>query len=134
MPPADAPSPLTGVPVLIVDDDPPSAKLLGVVLDAEGCETRIARSAEEALDIMRTFVPRVLVLDLVLPRMSGLLLAQQLKSTPATRDLVIVAVSAFNGPETQRVVAGAGCQAYVRKPIDPIAFPQLLLKHLSAVP
>jgi CheY-like chemotaxis protein len=125
---------LAGVRILIVDDDPASAKLVSVLLNAEGCDTRIVRSAEEALKVLETFKPRAIVLDLVLPRMSGVLLAQQLKAEPTKRDIVIIAVSAFNGAETVRVAMEAGCAAYVRKPIDPIALPELMLNHLGGTP
>lgn len=125
-------SPLATVPVLVVDDDPASAKLLSVLLQGEGCEVRVAGSSEEALVVLGSFHPRIIALDLVLPLMSGLLLAQQLKADPATRDIVIVAVSAFNGPEAESIAVRAGCAAYIRKPIDPMRFTQLLASHLGA--
>lgn len=117
---------LRDVPVLVVEDDPASAKLLSFILEREGCHVRVATSAEEALTTMTTFRPRAIVLDLVLPRMSGILLAEQLSARPEGHDLVIVAVSAFNGPEAVRVAEKAGCAAYVRKPIDVDTFPGLL--------
>lgn len=119
---------------MIVEDDPPSSRLLSVVLNTEGCDTRSASTAEGALAVLQEFTPRAIVLDLVLPQMSGLLLAQRLKAEAATRDIVIIAVSAFNGPEAVRVALAVGCAAYVRKPIDAIAFPQLLLSHLGDTP
>jgi len=125
---------LAGVPILIVDDDAASAKLVAVTLSAEGCRTLVAGSADEALAVLPDFAPRAIVLDLILPRMSGLLLAQQLKANPATRDIVLIAMSAFNGAETELIARAAGCVAYLRKPIDAIALPQLLLNHLGGTP
>src|SRR5688572_23612341 len=93
---------LEGLPVLIVENDPASAKLAAVAVGGDGCETRVAYSAEEALDVLRDFRPRVLIVDIVLPLMSGLLLAQQVKSDPRTRDIVCIAVSAFTGPAAER--------------------------------
>jgi CheY-like chemotaxis protein len=113
---------LRGLPVMIVEDDVLSAKLLAIVLRSEGCEVRIAGSAEAALEVMPSFRPRVIVLDLVLPAMSGLLFAELLRADPATRDVIIVAVTAFNGSEVERAVLEAGCVDYVRKPIDPLTF------------
>ena len=121
---------LSGVKALIVDDDRASAKLLRVVLESEGCVTRVASSAEEALAILKSFTPRVIIVDVILPLMSGLLLAQQVKDNAALRDVVIVAVSAFNGPSAARAARRAGCAEYVRKPIDPLTFGKLLLVHL----
>jgi CheY-like chemotaxis protein len=122
---------LEAVKILVVDDDPASAKLLSVVLRAEGCETRVAGSAEEALEILPSFRPRVMILDVILPLMSGLLLAQRLKADPETRDIVLIAVSAFNGCEAVRAAHAAGCAAYMPKPIDPLTFATLVATHLG---
>lgn len=132
VPSDDTKSSLNGLRVLIVDDDPASAKLEKVVLEGEGCDVHVAGSAEAALDVVETFNPRVIVLDLVLPRMSGLLLAEHLKAQATTKDIVLVAVSAFNGRETQLSAEAAGCRAYLRKPIDPATFPGWVLANVAA--
>jgi two-component system, cell cycle response regulator DivK len=119
--------PLEGLRVLLVEDDPLSLKLLEVLLASEGCKVRSSRSAEEALDALPSFRPSVAVIDLILPLASGLLLAERLKADPATSDIVLVAVSAFNGPAADRSARAAGFSVYVRKPIDPDSFPDLLL-------
>jgi two-component system, cell cycle response regulator DivK len=119
-------SSLAGVPVLIVEDDAASAKLMSIVLSAEGCEVRVMTSAEEALQALKTFAARVLVLDLILPRMSGLLLAQRLKADPATRDLIIIAVSVLGSTSAEELAREAGCAAYVNKPFDTLSFPSLV--------
>ena len=109
--------------VLIVEDDPANAKLAAVLLSQEGWKVRIAASAEDALDVLHDFHPDLILLDLILPRMSGLLLATELKADPATSDIVMVALSAANGPVTEKLALAAGCAAYVHKPIDALAFP-----------
>lgn len=113
-----------------MDDDAASGKLVGVALGLEGCDVRIAASAEEALAMLRTFRPRVMVIDLILPLMSGLLLAQRLKADDATSDIVLIAVTAFNGAEAERVAREVGIAAYVRKPIDPLTFTQVVADAL----
>jgi two-component system, OmpR family, response regulator len=67
------------------------------------------------------------VIDLILPLASGLVLAERLKADPATSDVVLIAVSAFNGPEATRSAKAAGFALYIRKPIDPTSFSGLLL-------
>jgi CheY-like chemotaxis protein len=124
---------LEDLPVLVVDDDPASAKLLYVVLSGAGCDVKVAHTAEDALMVLQEFRPRVIVVDLVLPLMSGILFAQQLKADPETRDIVLIAVTAMNGPESRRVAHQAGCIAYLRKPIDPLSFPNLLVEQLGGV-
>ena len=119
--------------VLVVDDDPASAKLMSIILRAEGCEICCAGSAEEAQPLVGSFRPRLIMLDLVLPFMSGLSFAQQLKADPATRDIVIVAVSAYNGYGAERAATEVGCALFLRKPIDPVRFPQLLATYLGGI-
>jgi two-component system, cell cycle response regulator DivK len=122
---------LAGLRILVVEDDPTSAKLLSVALAVDGALVCVATTAEDALLQVTCFVPQVIVLELVLPFMSGLLLAQRLKANAATRGIVIIAVTAFNGPQTERVSRAAGCSAYVRKPIDVLSFAQLVSAHLG---
>jgi CheY-like chemotaxis protein len=125
-PRSDDLSVLAGAPVLIVEDDASNAKLLSVVMRRCGCEVRAAETAEGALGVLQDFHPRVIILDLILPRMSGLVFAQMVKTGASTSDIVIVAVTSFNGPDAERLALDAGCALYVRKPIDPIAFPGLV--------
>jgi putative two-component system response regulator len=121
---------LTGLPVLVIDDDPSSAKLIAVVLRGEGCDVRVAYSAEDALAMLDEFLPKVVVLDLILPMMSGVLLADRLRQNLITRDLAIIAVSVFDGPEAERIARLAGCDTFVQKPIDPMSFADVVLTHL----
>jgi DNA-binding response OmpR family regulator len=124
---------LEGLAILVVEDDLPSTKLLRVVLEAEGCRVQVSSSAEEALDALRTFQPRVIVVDLVLPLMSGLVLAQRLKANAATKDIVLLAVTSFNGPEAELMVLEAGFARYIRKPIDPARFVAALVSTLRGL-
>jgi CheY-like chemotaxis protein len=114
-----------------VDDDPPSLKLLTVVLANEGCDVRATPTAEDALVSLRTFQPRVIVVDLVLPLMGGLLFAEHVKADPATADIPLIAVTAFKGWEAEQVAKASGFALYVQKPIDPDTFPELLLTLLG---
>jgi CheY-like chemotaxis protein len=131
-PPRHAGSDLTGVPILIVEDDPAGARLLAVLLGRAGGEVRVAHSAEEALAILRVFQPRVVVVDLILPGMSGLQFVQRLKLDPSTRDIVVIAVSVVNGRETQQLALESGCAEYISKPIDVDSFVQTVHKHVKA--
>jgi two-component system cell cycle response regulator DivK len=122
---------LHGRSALIVEDDPLSAKLAAVLLLDAGCKVVIAPNATDALGVLAVFQPSVIVLDLILPRMSGLLLAERIKATPKTRDAIIVAVSSMGGVETEQVVSKTGCAAFVRKPIDVLTFAQTVANCLG---
>jgi two-component system CheB/CheR fusion protein len=124
-------SALAGVSVLIVEDDPANAKLLSVVLEGDGAHVRIASSAEEALARIAESTPLVVVVDLVLPLMSGLVLLRQLRNDAALQDCILVAVTSFDGAEVERVVRGSGCDAFLKKPIDPLSFAQRLARLLG---
>jgi two-component system cell cycle response regulator DivK len=122
---------LAGILVLVVDHEPRNARLLLKLLANEGCEVKIARSAEEAFLVLGTFPAQLIVLDLVLPRMSGLLFVQQLKAAPSTRDIVVVALSTVNGSEVERLAMEAGCVAYIRRPIDVHTFARTVAGYLG---
>jgi CheY-like chemotaxis protein len=119
------------VGILIVDDDPSSAKLASIILRSEGYDVRVAASAEEATRALDAFRPRLIILDLILPLMNGLMFAQQLKADPSTKDIVLIAVTAFNGSAVERMAFEAGCAAYIRKPIDPLTFAEHVGRHLG---
>lgn len=127
----DVDSGLANVPVLIVEDEQASARILAATLETYGYETRIARSAQEAVALLAPFNPRAIVLDLVLPQFSGLVLAEQLTRDPATRGIPIIATSLFSAQDAADIARDAGCVDYVRKPIDPSSFAQLLRDHLD---
>jgi putative two-component system response regulator len=129
--PQDRDVDLAGVPVLIVQDEQASARVIATTLETHGCETRIARSAAEAVALLAPFSPRVIVLDLVLPQLSGLVLAEQLTRDPATGGIPIIATSLFSAQDAADIARDAGCVDYVRKPIDPSTFARLLRDHLE---
>jgi DNA-binding response OmpR family regulator len=121
---------LAEVPVLIVDPSPRSAQRMEVALRSAGALPRVARDAEEALFMLDAFRPRVIVLDLVLPRLSGLVLVQAIVADEATRPALIVALTTFGGADAERVAREAGCAASANKSIHPSRLVGLIVKHL----
>jgi DNA-binding response OmpR family regulator len=121
--------PLTGIPILVVDDDPPSARLVRVLLAGAGAVVRTAYSAEEALELLREFPAQAFVVDLILPGMSGFVLARRLKA--AAPDSVVIAISVVHGTETEQVALDSGCAALLHKPIDVNSFVQTIARLLG---
>ncbi len=119
-------------PILVVDDNPTNLKLLSFVLLAAGYEVRTAADATEALEVLASWRPRLLLLDLQLPGVDGFTLARQLKGAPATADLTIVAVTAYAMPSDRTRALAAGCDHFVTKPIDTRALPALIAEILAA--
>jgi CheY-like chemotaxis protein len=122
---------MSGEPLLIVDDNATNLKLLSFVLVKQGYEIRSAADAEEALAILGDWRPRMILLDLQLPGMDGLKFAQQLKADPATRPIIILAVTAYAMKGDERTALEAGCDAYLTKPIDTRALPAVIAKLLE---
>ncbi len=117
---------------LVVDDTPLNLKLLVALLRANGFAVESAETAEQAQDKLAATPYDVLLLDLRLPGMDGLELARRLRTDPAQRGLVIVAVTA-NAMKTDETAAlAAGCDAFVTKPIDTRALVPLLRKLTRA--
>ncbi len=109
---------MPGEPILIVDDNPVNLKLARVLLSAEGYQVRTATAAEEALQLLEDFLPRLILMDIQLPGMDGLELTRRLKDDPRARDVVVVAMTAYAMKGDRERVLAAGCDGYIAKPID----------------
>ena len=115
------------IEALIVDDAPLNLKLLSVVLTTNGYRVRTAETAEQAIEILQGYLPKLLLVDIRLPGMDGLTLVRTLRQQPRYRDLVIVAVTASAMKGDEEVALAAGCDSYITKPIDTRTLPT----HLS---
>ena len=109
---------MAGEPILIVDDNPHNLKLARVVLSQEGHDVRTASDAEQALELLDEFHPRVVLMDIQLPGMDGLELTRRLKADPARRDIVIIALTAYAMKGDEEKARAAGCDGYLSKPVD----------------
>jgi CheY-like chemotaxis protein len=104
--------------VLVVDDDPASLALVEAVLTAEGYETRKAASPAAALEILKTWTPDVILLDIELHGVeSGLDFARRLKANIATQATTIVAFTAYAESWSDAEARAAGCDGFLEKPI-----------------
>ncbi len=118
---------LAGVLVLLVEDHPPSARLATMILRDAGAKVVGAATATEAAQLVFSGLrPAIVVLDLELPDLTGMDLAKILRSADATRDVPIVAMTASGLAFGERAARTAGCDAFVRKPIDATSFPRTL--------
>jgi two-component system, cell cycle response regulator DivK len=119
-----------GEAILIVDDNVANLKLARVLLQGEGYEVRTAADAEEALRILQTFTPRLILMDIQLPGMDGLALTRQLKADAATKNIVILALTAYAMKGDEDKARAAGCDGYIAKPIDVGSLPGVIAEHL----
>jgi CheY-like chemotaxis protein len=118
-------------PILVVDDNPQNLKLAKVILMADGYDVRTAVDAEDALHILDSFAPRLILMDLQLPRMDGLELTRRLKADPARRGTIIIALTAYAMKGDDEKALAAGCDGYMSKPIDTDALSKLVAEHLG---
>ena len=106
--------------ILVVEDVPLGLAMLRMRLEAEGFEVITARDGVEALDQARDGHPDLMLLDLMLPRLSGERVCQELRADPRTQALPIVVLSA-RVQEAERLRAlAAGADAFIAKPYDPV--------------
>jgi len=117
--------------ILIVDDTPVNLKLVRVLLSRQGFDVRTANTAEEALEVAQSFHPNLVLADIQLPGMDGLEMTRRLKSDPATRQTIVLALTAFAMKGDEQKAFAAGCDGYITKPIDTRTFPALIRKYLS---
>jgi CheY-like chemotaxis protein len=122
---------VAGEPILIVDDNPVNLKLARILLTSEGYQVRTAGSADEAFAAVREARPRLILMDIQLPDIDGLEATRRLKADPATRDIIVIALTAYAMKGDRDKALGAGCDGYVSKPIDTRALPGLIAAHLA---
>ncbi len=104
--------------ILIVDDEPAIAMSLEFLLSNGGYETKIARDGVEALRSASEFQPDLIVLDLMLPRMSGLAVCRALRADPQQRGLKVLMLTARGGTADLARGNVAGVDAYQVKPFS----------------
>jgi CheY-like chemotaxis protein len=117
--------------ILIVDDNPTNLKLASDVLEWAGYNVSQAQDAEEALDIIKTSPPELILMDIALPGMDGLTLTRKLKADPATSQIKVIALTAFAMKGDELKAADAGCNGYVSKPIDTRTLPDQVGRWLK---
>ena len=111
---------MTSLPkILIVDDEPFNIDYLEQELEGSDCETLSASNGSEALAMVRSEQPDLVLLDIMMPIMDGFEVLSQLKTNPSTRDIPVIIISANN--DLKSVVRGIqlGAEDYLPKPFEP---------------
>jgi len=103
--------------ILVVEDNELNMKLLNDVLEAHGYDVMSTPRGGVALEWARQYRPDLILMDLQLPDVSGLDATRQLKADPHTRDIPVIAVTAFAMAGDEKRALDSGCDAYVAKPI-----------------
>jgi twitching motility two-component system response regulator PilH len=102
--------------ILVVDDSPTDLRLVSGPLNAEGYKVITAVDGEEALSKAATELPRLIVLDVVLPKKNGFQVCRQLKTSPATKDIKILLLTSKSQDSDRFWGLKQGADAYMTKP------------------
>jgi CheY-like chemotaxis protein len=122
--------------ILIADDNPTNVELLEVYLTDVDCEIAVAVDGRDTLDKVAQFRPDLILLDIMMPKLSGFEVCKLLKDDPKDRQIMILMVTALNEPgDIERAVA-AGCDDFLSKPINKLELLKrvenmLKLRHIT---
>ncbi len=105
--------------ILIVDDEPDVVAFVSAVLTAEHYEVIAAYDGIGALDLAETEKPDLILLDIMMPMMSGYEVAEQLKANPQTQDIPILCLSSAHTPHARANSMKAGAVMLLVKPFMP---------------
>ena len=121
--------------ILVVEDNELNLKLVRDVLSHAGYQVFEARTGEQGVQLADELLPDLILMDLQLPGIDGTEALRQLRSSPRTQGVSIVAVTAFAMPADRECAFRSGFDGYVEKPISVRELPsqiQLLLERGSS--
>jgi len=128
---SSADEPLSGMRILVVDDEPDMRDLISFLLEDAGAEVVTVAVPQEALTALTNFQPDVLLSDIGMPGMDGYMLLRQVRSLPPERGGLIpaIALTAYAGEFNQQQALQAGFHRHLAKPIEP----DQLIKTIAAL-
>ncbi len=104
--------------ILVVDDEPVNVLLLSKILGIRDYSVLTADSGTEAMQIMQQVIPDLVLLDLLMPGISGFEVLGLLKNSDVLRSVPVIIVSALDDRENKEKAYNAGAVAYITKPVS----------------
>ena len=104
--------------ILIADDNQQNAELLEAHLDGAGYETRIATNGEETVRIATEWRPEVVLLDIMMPKLSGFEVCKRLRADPLTKNVGVLMVTALDQPTDIERAVEAGTDDFITRPVN----------------
>ncbi|KAB2833705.1 MAG: response regulator [Candidatus Brocadia sp.] len=117
--------------IMVVEDNEKNRKLMRVVLKAKGYNVIEATTGEEALNLLKNQKPNIILMDIQLPGIDGLTLIKQIKADSVTKEIPIIAVTAYAMKGDEQKILDTGCEAYMSKPIDTHELPLIIEKYIK---
>ncbi len=106
--------------ILIVDDNQQNCELLEAYLTGLECVTEMAYDGRQALDQVKSFKPDLILLDVMMPKLSGFEVCKQLKDNPQSRKIMILMVTALNELGDIERAVEAGTNDFLSKPVNKV--------------
>ncbi len=116
--------------ILIVEDNLQNMRLIEMTLRPKGYRLLTATDGEEALDMATREKPDLIIMDIYLPKVSGLEVTKRLRQMPAFNHVPIIAVTAHAMKGDKEKIIEAGCDAYLPKPINTRQLPEVVTEML----
>ena len=117
--------------ILIVEDNPQNMKVAKMTVSPHGYTLLEASNGDEALEKAVRDKPDLIIMDIQLPKMSGLEVTERLRQMPDFRSIPIIAVTAYAMKGDKEKAIAAGCDAYLSKPINTRRLPKVVAEMLS---
>jgi DNA-binding response OmpR family regulator len=114
--------------ILIADDNPQGVELLEAYLEGMDCDIRTAYDGEQTLKAVKDWQPDLILLDIMMPRISGFEVCKRLRGDAATKDIAVLMVTALDQPSDVERAVEAGTDDFLTKPINKL---ELLLRVKS---
>jgi two-component system cell cycle response regulator len=113
-----SPPDLSEATILLVDDNVQNLELMQAYLEALPCQIRTAKDGVEAVQMIERACPDLILLDVMMPRMSGFEVCQKVKGNPATRDVVVIMVTALHEMGDYERAVECGTNDFITKPVN----------------
>ena len=117
--------------ILIVEDNLSHIELLEDLFQPLGYNTMGVTNGETALNIIRNNPPDLILMDIQLPGMDGYTITKKIKQDPQTKNIPVIAVTAYALKEDEKKALKAGCDEYMSKPIDTHAIVTMVEKFIG---
>ena len=102
--------------VLIIDDDEKLSKMLGFLFMAKGFKVDYAKSGDDAIGLLTTIKPAIIILDIMMPGMDGFEVCQRVKEDPDLRGIPVIVLSALPSGQSREKAMSIGAYHYFEKP------------------
>jgi CheY-like chemotaxis protein len=109
---------MTKSKILIADDNPTNVELLEAFLADLDCQTQVAVDGRDTLDKVASFQPDLILLDIMMPKLSGFEVCKKIKGDPRTRQIMVLMVTALNEQGDIERAVFAGCDDFLSKPVN----------------